>query len=137
MGEASCQSEPGTQPCVSQHPTQEIGLEITRRDSVLLTYSERGILLPWESSLHLPLRKNPLSQPRGGGLELDRWLGEHGVRSKAEGRPRRTFSQTVVDIDCPVTVPTSQQHPSSFLGSFLSFIVFRLWGWLIQCKLSC
>lgn len=79
------------QPCVSQHPTQEICLEMTRSDSVLLAYSE-GSFLPGKAVCIFPLGKNPLSQPRGGGLELESWLGEHGVRSKAGGRPRRTFS---------------------------------------------
>lgn len=41
-------------------------------------------------------------------------------------------SDHAVDIDCPVTISSFQQHPSSLPGIFLSSVAFRLWDWLVQ-----
>ena len=77
-----------------------------------------GILLPLES-LHLPSGRRPLPQPREGGLELERWLGEHGVRSKIEGRPQKTFPQTMLWIlTAQWPFPLSSSTPVPFQGFF-------------------
>lgn len=76
---------------------------------------QQKIFLPLERNLHLPPGKNPLLQPKESGLELERWLGEPGVRSKAERQPQKTFSQMCCGYWLPSDhsyFPTTPQFPS-------------------------
>lgn len=80
----------------SYHWDSIICLKISIITSNNLACSE-GTFALWKEVCLCHWGKAFFSEPRGGGLELERWPGElDGVRSKVEGQPQRTFFHTKV-----------------------------------------
>ena len=85
------------------------------------------VLLPLES-LRLPSGKNPLPLRREGALEVEGWLGEHGVRSEALENPSLEHA---VDIDLASdhwSFPLASSTLVLFQGFFLSSIFGTGWS---------